>query len=404
MIWFTLIGAALIGVALLALLPPLLQSETRLREKQLLKDSRRKLRAAQSQAEAKKAAEQLLASETAPSSAVEDDKKPLTALLVAFLIPVLAVALYLQLGSPQLLGEQPPVATNSDSPHGHGQNEAGNIEELVAKLETSLQEQPDNAEGWYLLARTYMSMQAFQKGADAMAKVIALVGEQDADLLVQYADALSMAEGGKLSGKPLEYVDKALKLNPNHPEALWIKGIAASQTGDLNQAINTWRKAAAQLQDRPEAQAELRQMISKAEARLATGETVSEAEVAPDVSPSDSTGKPSIRVAVSIDPALRPKVAPSDTVFIFARAPSGPPMPVAAFKTTVASLPMTITLDDSQAMLPSLKLSGLDEAYVSARVSKSGQPGVQPGDLEATGTVVAVKPDQSISLVINQVH
>jgi cytochrome c-type biogenesis protein CcmH len=109
-----------------------------------------------------------------------------------------------------------------------------------------------------------------------------------------------------------------------------------------------------------------------------------------------------VTVAVRIAPGLLAEVTPEDTVFVFARAVSGPPMPLAVGRYTLATLPERIVLDDSSAMRPQLRISGFPEVKVQARVAKSGQPVAQPGDLQSRPVQVAVGASDVIDLVIDQ--
>jgi len=111
----------------------------------------------------------------------------------------------------------------------------------------------------------------------------------------------------------------------------------------------------------------------------------------------------SIRVEVSLDPALVEQVDPEQTVFIFAR-PVGGRMPLAAVKRQVKDLPLQIELTDAMAMAPQARLSMHEKVEISARVSLSGQPQPSAGDLQGTLSPVATRGEQApVSLVIDQV-
>jgi cytochrome c-type biogenesis protein CcmH len=117
-----------------------------------------------------------------------------------------------------------------------------------------------------------------------------------------------------------------------------------------------------------------------------------------------AAGGAEIRVEVAVAPALLGQVEPGDTLFVLARAESGPPMPLAVSRHRADELPLTVTLNDSMAMMPAMRLSAFPRVKVSARISKSGQAGTQPGDLVAGDQVVdSATPPDSVQLLINRV-
>ncbi len=399
MILFSVVTAALVFIALIFLLPPLLGKTRRKVLEKKAAEARQALKDANDD-ERKRIAEELLA-----SLEEEQNQSPNTskagAVVVGLVVPLLALGMYAWLGSPALIdGKAVPRATTAS--HGAG---GMTMAEAIAKLEQRLQENPDNAEGWYMLARSYIAENRYDKAASAMERVIELTGETDPNLLLQYADALAMADNGRVAGKPAEIVHKALAIKPDFPEALWLAGIAESQSDNLGKAIAYWRKAVPLLESQPESQAELKNQIDIAEKKLAEmGGTVPElAEQAPAANSGSAAGA-SIRVSVDIAPQLATKADPDDAVFIYARAASGPPMPLAATRTTVSALPVTVTLDDSQAMMPQMKLSSSPQIIVGARISKSGQAIPQPGDLEGTEGPFNTSDTKEVAVTIDTVR
>ncbi len=404
MILFSVVTAALVFVALVFLLPPLLGKARDRSLEQKAREAREALKAATDK-DRKKIAEELLAT-------IENEQEQPAAtsragaLVVALLVPLLALGMYAWLGSPELVDGGAARTAAAPASHGAG---GMTMAQAIAKLEERLREDPDNAEGWYMLARSYVAEKQYGNAARAMERVVALEGEKDPNLLLQYADALAMANDGRVAGKPAEFVHKALKLKPDYPEALWLAGIAASQSDNLADAIVYWRKAVALLDDQPESQAELKKQIEIAEEKLVSlGGAVPPAETAAASSlqqePANAASGASISVTVALSPTLADKVSPDDAVFIYARAASGPPMPLAATRTSVARLPVTVTLDDSQAMMPQMKLSSFPQVIVGARVSKSGQATPQPGDLEGITDPVAPTSTPKVKVIIDSVR
>ena len=308
-------------------------------------------------------------------------------------VPLAAVLLYLQLGTPSAL--QPQVQSAAPQ-EGHASGDMATMEQLVAGLAAKLEEEPENAEGWFMLGRSYMSMGRYPEAAEAFKRVLNLVGDEPA-VLLRYADALAMARGGQMAGEPFELVKRALQLKPDDTTGLWLAGLGYEEQGQYEQAVQHWRKLETMMQDDPASLNEVRNLIARAEKKL--GRTVI-VETTP-AKPAAVSGI-ALNVTVSLDAALQDKVSAEDTVFIFARAMEGPPMPLAAVRKQVRDLPLTVTLDDSMAMMPQMKLSNYATVLVGARISRSGTATAQSGDLTGEIENVATNSNEQITLTISK--
>lgn len=317
-------------------------------------------------------------------------------------LPALAVGLYLKLGTPSAIVGQAP--TPAAAPRG-----AHDLESLVAKLAERMRRQPDDPRGWLLLGRSYMTLGRYPEAVQAFRKLRALVGDRPG-VLVPLADALAMTRGGRLDGEPFTLLQKAYAQAPNDPTALWLLGMAWMQRGDATRALEFWYRLRPKLAGDPRDAAELGQLIARAEARLkAEGKPlpkVPEAALA-----ASEKGTPSgeskdkgasggaVRVHVELDPALADAVSPGDTLFVYAKAWQGPPMPLAVYRGKASSLPLEVTLDDSMAMMPAMRISRFDALRIEARISHSGNAIAQPGDLIASAG--PVKPGSRVRLRID---
>lgn len=307
------------------------------------------------------------------------------AIAVAVAVPALAAAMYLALGNRQafdpILRKPPAQATAED------------IEVLVDRLAARMRAQPEDAQGWALLGRTYAAMQRFEPARDAYAEAVKR-HEPDAQLLADYADALAMAQGQRLAGEPQQLIDRALQLDPANLKALALAGSAAMERGDTKTAIDFWSRARAVAPDGSEFAAGLDGSLRDAHA--AAGQpapaVVAAAASAPPAGVAATpaaAGAASVRVKVSLAPALAASVQPGDTLFVFARAADGPRMPLAIARRGAAELPLELTLDDSMAMSPQMRLSAFDRVVIGARISRSGNATPASGDLEGLSPPVA---------------
>ena len=280
--------------------------------------------------------------------------KPLP-LLAAVLVPVLGLGLYMHFGAVEKVELTREFAEAPKS-----------MEEMTQRLERAVAAQPDSAEGVYFLGRTYMAQDRPADAAKMFERAANLAGRQP-ELLGQWAQAQYFADGKKWSDKIQALTDEALKADPKEVTSLGLLGIAAFEGERFQQAIDYWNRLLAQLPPDDNSRAALEGGIKRAAERLeASGGKVAQAPA-----PAKTA---LLKVSVDLASELKGKVQPGDSVFIFARATSGPPAPLAAKRLTVADLPVTVELGDADAMMPQLKLSNFPEVQLVARVSRAGQP------------------------------
>jgi len=273
-------------------------------------------------------------------------------------VPLAGFLVYLAVGNPAAV--DPQDATQRQ------------IEGMVERLAARLQNQPDDVEGWKMLGRSYGVLGRFPEAVDAYAKA-ATRAPRDADLLVDLADVLAMANGQRLDGEPEQLVERALLLDPKNLKGLALSGTAAFARGDFARAASQWERMLPLVGADSEDARLLRNNI--AEARAKAG--------------GKATAAVKLAGTVSLSPKLKGRASPDDTVFIFARAAEGPRVPLAVLRKKVSELPAVFTLDDSMAMAPGMSLSKFSQVVVGARISKSGNAIPQEGDLEGASAVVA---------------
>ncbi len=329
--------------------------------------------------------------------------------LILLLIPVISFPLYYKTGNINFTKnvnavEAAKVARDKAVP----KNADGtpDIETMVAGLQQKMEKNPENAKGWYMLGRSYMVLKRYPDAAKSFERAFKLMPDS-ANVMLSLADSLSMSQQGSLIGRPGKLVNQALKIEPENVTALWLSGMSARQDGDYQGAIAQWNKVLPLIQEAPDQVVQLKGLISEARGKLPAGmqskepeqATPSVSQVASDTSKDKAAAE--IKVMVSLSEELKVKASPTDLVFIYAKAMSGPPMPLAAVRKQVQDLPMEVVLNDAMAMMPNLKLSSFDTVVVGARVSKTGQPVGQNGDLFAEKR--SIKNGDSISIEINEV-
>ena len=297
--------------------------------------------------------------------------------------------------------------------------QAGDLNQLVEKLDARLKREPQDAQGLALLARTLFELQRYADAAGAYEKAVALLPE-DAALHVERADAEYMARNQKWTPVAVAALARGLKLAPQHPEALWLSGKERFESKDYAKAIRHWEALERVVAPGSDHARDLK--ISLVEARAlrdgtdpvaalvhagvsatplptatATQNTTGDSKdalaaelkaalMAMDTraAPNAAAVRPGISGVVSLDASLKGRAAPADNVFIFARNADSTQagVPLAVLRHRVADLPVSFDLSDNNAMSPEAKLSSAAKVIVTARVSKSGDARPQAGDLE----------------------
>jgi cytochrome c-type biogenesis protein CcmH len=293
-------------------------------------------------------------------------------------------ALYRVVGTPAAL--EPQAATPMPA----------TLDEAVTQLEAELKKQPNEPEGWRLLGKSYAALQRFDDAQKAFERAVQLL-PTDADLLVEAAQArLFNNADRKLDAQAIALLDKAIAINPDHQRALWFVGLAQRQEGKYAEAAKTWEPLLAKVD--PNTAATLRTQINEARAEAGLPPL---ADATP--APAADTAPALLTVTVALAPALKDKLAPGDTLFVFARQIGGPPMPVAAKRLPVSAFPVTVPLSDGDSPMPTLKLSQLPQVQLVARIAKGNGPTAQSGDLEATAVTADVKAGNTYTLTIDRV-
>ena len=326
-------------------------------------------------------------------------------LLIIPALPLCAVLLYQQLGSVELIDRlqqarsaQPPPAQQQAQPQ-------GSIEDMVAKLAERLQQQPDDLKGWVMLARSYTIMKRYGEAEAAYGNALRLGGE-NANLLADYADATVMANNGKFNDKAGALLTRSLELDPGNLKGLWLAGHWKNQSGAYAEALDYWQQAAAKLPPGSEDAAVIAEQINSVQAKLGitAAPVTAVAAISADAgmtATADTASGAALSVSVALDPQLAANAAAEDTVFIFARATQGPRMPLAIVRKQVKDLPVTVTLDDSMAMMPAMKLSNFEQVDIGARISKSGNAMPESGDLQGIVSPIATQSSETIQVTIN---
>lgn len=320
------------------------------------------------------------------------------------LIPVLSLVLYEQYGTSRAITYVPDPAVAAAGRAQAGAQEVPSVEDMVAGLEKKRLAGTVEAGDLQLLARSYVELRRFK---DAIALYDEIISASDAPtpaLLIDYAQAESLGNSYRFSDKALERLESALKAQPNNPKGLWLGGMAAMQRNDVNAALKRWDSLLAALPAESQQAQVVRTLIERTRGGggAQAAQPAAQNEADPHDQQAQGQAQAKIVVDVSIAPELAAGLSGGETVFVFARAASGPRMPAAIVRVPVSELPTQIELTDAQSVMPTAKLSTLDSVVVGARVSLSGDAMPKSGDLQGLTQALPVSSTERTKVVIDE--
>lgn len=300
--------------------------------------------------------------------------------VIALTLAVTTFALYQLVGTPAAL--DPKVVAGPET-----------LGDAITQLEAKLKTNPDQTDGWRLLGRAYTAEQRFTDARDAYMRAANLT-PGDAEIQIEAAESRALADPQRrFDAQAVSMLQRALQLQPQQQRGRWFLGIAQRQAGKHAEAVATWQPLLAQVDAKTAAS--LRPQIDAARRDAGLPPLL----VASGTTPASASA---LTIKVALDPefASRVRLDGNASIFVIARMPGGPPMPVAVEKRSVRELPFTVTLDDSDGPMPTQKLSALKEVVVIARLSASGNAMRQEGDMESESMRVKLPTAQPVELTI----
>jgi len=300
--------------------------------------------------------------------------------LSIIVVTALSAVLYSQIGTPN-----PPIAA-----HAQVGDQAPGLDEMVVSLSARLQDDPNDLQGWKMLGRSHFSMRNFPDAIAAFEKAVDLESGQDGQTLTDLGEAVLYDDGSSIVGRAGEIFENAIALSPNNPKALFYAGMAAVQRGNNELGAARWEALLA-TSPPPNVQEILRQQIAELRDENPDREPV----------PVVDTTAAGINVDISLGESARAASLPDATVFVIVRDPAQPSPPIAAIRVRLAELPTSVSVSDSNAMVPGRVPSGFDRLEFIARVSLTGQPMAASGDWFGDAVVETTGTD-NVKIVIDQ--
>jgi len=315
-----------------------------------------------------------------------------TAVLIVVLLPVLVVLFYRIAGTPEAMGPTDP--------------QSAEIREVLGDLAATVNDDPENVEAWTQMGMIWKSLQQWPAAEGAWRRVLFL-DEDSAMARVELAETLLFASGRpEMPAESMLLLTEAVLLDPDNQKALWLSGMGAFQQGRFADAVADWQRLDTLLppgnvKDQVNQQIERARFAMSNEAHTGVTLPTDPAPPAPTTPPAESGDGVALTVSVDLAPEMSGALTGDETVFVFARASNGPPLPLAVQRFAARALPRTVTLTDADAMAPNMALSTFDTWDVVARISASGNATASPGDLQGVRESVTAE-DGDVAVRINE--
>lgn len=314
-------------------------------------------------------------------------------LAMVLLVPIISVFMYQQVGSPEGIDVTGIPQQQPQQPQGDHAAGAGQMSDMVGQLERRLQDNPADVQGWVLLGRSYKTIQKFAEAETALVRAIQLA-PNDPLIMVELAEAKMYASGNPVIDEEAKgMLERALLLDPDQQKGLWLLGMAASQSGNLAQAVDLWERLAAQMDPSSPVVASLTDQIAQARARMGTEPEAEQMGVEPE------TAWPGIEIEVTVsDPDY--ETPPGAVLFVVARNLQAPGPPVGVRRIFNPVFPLSINLTDSDSMVAQSPVSAVESLQLVARLSMTGSvvPGAQ--DLSSTALNMEGGSTQAVELTL----
>lgn len=253
-------------------------------------------------------------------------------------------------------------------------HEGTSVDAMIDRLERHLQASPDDLDGWLTLGRSYVARNQYYRAADAYEHADKLANGSNVEALLGFGEALALADQTALNGKAGQLVEKAVRLAPNDPTALWWSGAAAYQRDDLALARSRWQRLLAS-NPPPEIAQVINVKIAEIDRQIGPAAKSS----APPAGPTPPASGASVRVRIELTPALRAN-GQSGALFVLARHPGERGPPLAVKRLALGPWPVEVELTGEDSMMPGRALQAGDEVQVVARISRSGTATPASGD------------------------
>jgi cytochrome c-type biogenesis protein CcmH len=323
------------------------------------------------------------------------------ALALIFLLPAATFWMYHLIGTPEAIHLAPPraAATAPASAETHSPD-SGQMDTMIDGLRSKLLENPEDLEGWMLLARTLRATQRFPEALEALELANRLSPGNPFIMVDMVETQIYTTPEGRITPEMTATLIQALEMQPDLQKAMWLLGIAAAQNDDDATALTYWEALLEQAEPGTGVSESVQAQIDEAKARMGATMQQAPAVQAPSV-PVDTGAWSGIRVSVSAGEAS--SIPQGGVLYVVIRSP-GPAMgpPIGVRRIIGPQLPLEMTISDQDSMMKERQISAESEVQLQARISLTGSPGAQTGDWQSEQVTVTLDSAKNVELVIDQ--
>ncbi len=297
----------------------------------------------------------------------------LSMLAIVVLLPIFSIGMYQSLSTHKFTTITTQIVNSTPQA----------LEQSIQALKQHLVDEPDDAKSWAVLGLSYFELNKFKESLEAYEKAYQLTPDNP-KLLVEYASTLVSTSDNQFSKRSVALIKRALEIDANAPDALYLAGILAIDIQQFELAKGLWNRA-------------LSVLPKDGKDYQALAALVDELEQA-DKKQASGTVTAVVTVNVTIADDILATRSAEDYLMIYVKAAKGRPMPIAIEKLKLKDFKGQVVLSDLNSIMPTRPLSEHDKVLVVARLSRTGNAMTQADDIQITSAVVNVADNPTVSL------
>jgi cytochrome c-type biogenesis protein CcmH len=316
--------------------------------------------------------------------------------------------MYTHVGTPQginVVGKPPAARAQQSAPSDQAHSsDSQEMDAMIAGLQARLAQNPEDLDGWMLLARSYKATQRFEEATAALERASQLEPGNPVIMVDLVETEIFMTPDGRISDENIAILKQALERDASMQKALWLMGIASSQKGEVDAAVGYWETLLAQLEPGSTVAQSVQNQIDQL--KSSSGGMAAAAPVAAETAqpePADDGSWQGVNLKVRAGEDVQNRIPTGGVLYVMIRS-AGPAMgpPLGVRRIIDPALPLEITINDGDSMMQERMISSESSLQLQARISLTGSPAANTGDWQSTPLSVSLDSTEAVELVIDQ--